>query len=245
MRNFFLNVLRVIIKFIVYVFAGSYKVVGRENVPATGPYLLVTNHMSAADVPVLLISFPGLSPRFFAGEKWETHWFFGPLMKLGGAIYIKRGEVDRKALREALAAIEQGDVFGLAPEGTRSRTKKMIRGRDGAAYLASKANIPILPVGLVNTDVVFGNMRRLRRTRMECHIGQPFTLPDLGHRPKSHELSAYTHLIMVHIAALLPERYHGYYADSPALAALARGEDAWPHCLEAATQPESNETGGL
>ncbi len=243
MRNFFLNVLRLIIKFIVYVFAGSYKVVGRENVPATGPYLLVTNHMSAADVPVLLISFPGLSPRFFAGEKWETHWFFGPLMKLGGAIYIKRGEVDRKALREALAAIEQGDVFGLAPEGTRSRTKKMIRGRDGAAYLASKANIPILPVGLVNTDVVFGNMFRLRRTRLECRIGQPFTLPDLGHRPKSHELSAYTHLIMVHIAALLPERYHGYYADSPALAALVRGEDAWPHCLEAIT--ESNETDSL
>lgn len=241
MRNLFLDTLRLIVKFVVYVFAGTYKVVGREHIPVTGPYLLVTNHMSAADVPLLLISFPGLSPRFFAGEKWESHWFFGPLMKWGGAIYIKRGEVDRKALKEALEAIEKGDVFGLAPEGTRSRTKKMIRGRDGAAYLASKANIPILPVGLVNTDVVFGNMRRLRRTRLECHIGQPFKLPDLGHRPKSSELVAYTHLIMIQIAALIPERYHGYYADSPALAALLRGEDPWPYCLTAATQA-SNDT---
>ncbi|MEI2611848.1 MAG: lysophospholipid acyltransferase family protein [Candidatus Promineifilaceae bacterium] len=233
MQNFFLNFLRLIVKLVVYLFFGTYKVVGYENCPAKGPYILVTNHMSAADVPVLLISFPGLAPRFFAGEKWESHWFFGPLMKWGGAIYIKRGEVDRKALKEGLEAIEQGAVFGLAPEGTRSRVRQMLRGRDGAAYLASKANVPILPVGLVNTDVVFANARHLRRTRLECHIGKPFMLPDLGHRPKSYELSAYTHLIMVQIAALLPERYYGYYADSPALAALLRGEDAWPYCLEA------------
>lgn len=232
-RIFFLNTLSLIIKLILYTCFGTYRVYGRENRPTAGPYILVTNHLSAADVPVLLISLPGLAPRFFAGEKWESHWFFGPVMRWGGAIYIKRGEVDRKALKEALAAIEQGDVFGLAPEGTRSRVGKLIRGRDGAAYLASKANVPILPIGLVNTDVVFGNARRLRRTRLECHIGQPFTLPDLGHRPKGHELSAYTHFIMIHIAALLPERYHGHYADSPALAALQRGEDPWPHCLAA------------
>lgn len=233
MRNAFLYFLRVIVKLVIYLFFGRYKVFGLENRPEKGPYLIVTNHMSAADVPLLLVSFPGLAPRFFAGEKWESHWFFGPLMRWGGAIYIKRGEVDRKALKEGLEAIAQGDVFGLAPEGTRSRTKQMIRGRDGAAYLASKANVPILPVGLVNTDVVFANGRRLRRTVLECHVGEPFTLPDLGHRAKSHELSAYTHLIMVKIAALLPERYHGYYADSPALAAIQRGDDPWPHCLEA------------
>ncbi|HSM19436.1 MAG TPA: lysophospholipid acyltransferase family protein, partial [Hyphomicrobiales bacterium] len=171
--------------------------------------------------------------RFFAGEKWERHIIFGPIMKAVGAIYINRGEVDRRALREALHALEAGSVFGLAPEGTRSKVRKLIAAKDGAAYLASRAQVPILPVGVVNTDRIGPNLLRLRRTRLETHVGQPFLLP-IGKRAKGPELEAATHLIMVHIANLIPERYHGYYAGSPALAALQRGEDPWPYCLAAA-----------
>lgn len=57
-------------------------------------------------------------------------------------------------------------------------------------------------------------------------------MPDLGRRTRATDLAAYTHLIMVHIAALIPERYWGEYSDSPALAALFAGEDPWPHCLQ-------------
>jgi len=177
--------------------------------------------------------------RFFAGEKWESHFLFGPIMRWVGAIYINRGEVDRRALREAIDALNNGSIFGLAPEGTRSRICKLIPGKDGAAYLASRVDVPIIPVGLTNTDILGENMKRLRRTPLEATIGRPFRLPLNGRRVRSGELSAMTHLIMVHIAALLPERYHGHYQESPALAALLAGEDPWPHCLAAEARREA------
>jgi 1-acyl-sn-glycerol-3-phosphate acyltransferase len=149
-----------------------------------------------------------------------------------GAIYINQGEADRRALKEALDALQAGAVFGLAPEGSRSQGGQMRVARDGAAYLASRSKVQVLPVGLVNLEVLFANVRRLRPTTVEVRIGQPFIVPEIGRRVRSGDLAAYTHLIMCHIAALLPERYHGHYAHSPALRALQRGEDPWPYCFE-------------
>ncbi len=205
-------------------------VTGKENIPTQGPYIVVLNHTSVADTPVLLISFPLMRWRFFAVNKWRKHPIYGPIMAWLGAIYVQRDEIDRNQLRQALAALEEGLVFGLAPEGTRSFTGELMQGKDGAAYLASRAQVPVLPVGIVGGDVLFRNALRLRPTHIEVRIGKPFCLPDLGRRVRSRDLAAYTHLIMAHIAALLPPRYRGYYHDSTAVAALLAGEDPWPHC---------------
>lgn len=225
-------VIRTIIRFIMFVL-GRFKVTGAEHIPAGGPFIAVTNHLSVADAPLLLISAPPMVLHFFAAEKWAKHPVYGPTMRWLGAIYINRGEADRSAITEALDALKAGGAFGLAPEGTRSATGAMQRAKDGAAYLATRTRVPILPAGLVNTDVLFANARRLRRTTLETHFGPAFYLPDIGRKPRQRELPAFTHYIMIHIAALLPEQYRGYYADSPALAALLAGEDPWPHCLEA------------
>ena len=218
---------------IVMVLFGRLNVVGLENIPAEGPYILAINHMSKADPPLVWISWPRVRIRFFAAEKWEKHLIFGPLMKHSGAVYINRGEVDRNALRQALTALKEGAIFGLAPEGTRSKVGALIEARDGAAYIASRADVPIVPVGMVNTDLLGHNMTHLRRTVVETRIGKAFELPKTSKRLKSGELAAYTHLIMIQIAELLPEHYWGYYADSPALEALLKAEDPWPYCLEA------------
>ncbi len=215
---------------IIQVLLADLKVTGREKIPANGPYLVTVNHMSTADTPLLLVSFPAQEWRFFAGEKWQDHRLWGPLMGWLGAIFIKRGEVDRRAIQEALAAIKDGDIFGLAPEGTRSKVGEMQPAKTGAAYLANRGQVPILPVGIVNSDILFASVRRLKRISVEVHIGEPYSLPDDGRRARSQDLDAYTHLIMVRIAALLPERYHGVYRDSRALAALLAGEDPWPYC---------------
>jgi 1-acyl-sn-glycerol-3-phosphate acyltransferase len=214
-------------------FSGRLRVTGRDNVPSNGPYIMVVNHMSKADPPLVMIAMPRVRMRFFAAEKWKKHMIFGPLLRWGGGIFINRGEVDRAPLREALKALQTESVFGLAPEGTRSRVGALIRARDGAAYLATRSKVTLLPVSVVNTDILGHNMARLRKTDIQINIGKPFTLPELQQRPKGAELSANTHLIMVHIAAMLPERHRGYYAESPALKAYLEGEDPWPYCLEA------------
>ena len=203
---------------------------GRHNLPENGSYLVVLNHTSTVDTPVLLLTFPIMKWRFFAVEKWKTHPVFGPIMAWLGAIYVARGEIDRVQLREALAAIEEGVVFGLAPEGTRSKTGQMMEAKDGAAYLATRTKIPIVPVGLVNCDTIFVNFKELKTTQVKVNIGEPFFLPDIGRRVRAKDLPAYTQYIMVKIAEQLPERYHGVYADSLALAAIKRGEEAWPYC---------------
>lgn len=203
---------------------------GRERLPATGPYLVLLNHTSAVDVAVLLLSFPLQRWRFFAVEKWRKHPIFGPLMGWLGAIYVARNQIDRQQIQLALTAVKEGAAFGIAPEGTRSRTGQMMAAKDGAAYIASRAQVPIVAVGLENTDRLFANVKKLKRTTIHVHISQPFSLPSVGERVRAAHLPRLTHYLMVHIAAQLPARYHGVYADSAALAALLRGEDAWPYC---------------
>jgi len=206
------------------------EVYGRENIPPSGPYILVVNHLSTADIAFPFIAFPVQPWRFFAGEKWADHPVWGPLMTWLGVIFIDRNTVDRRALREALAAVRDGAIFGLAPEGTRSKTGAMQPGKDGAAFLAAQSGVPLLPVGISNSDVLFASARRFRRARITMRIGTPFALPELDHRPRGRDLSAYTCLIMAHIAVLIEPRHRGVYAGSPALAALQAGEDPWSHC---------------
>ncbi len=209
---------------------------GRENIPASGPYIVVLNHCSTVDTPVLLLSFPTQRWRFFAVEKWKKHPIFGPLMAWLGAIYIAPNDVERQQLRAALDAIEEGIVFGLAPEGTRSRNGQLMAGKEGAAYLAARTGVPILPVGLENSDVLFSRFKKLKTTAVKVHIGRPFQLPELGRRVRGKDLASLTHFIMIHIANQLPARYHGVYDGNPALMALQRGEDPWPWCVHVANE---------
>ncbi|HID50893.1 MAG TPA: 1-acyl-sn-glycerol-3-phosphate acyltransferase, partial [Anaerolineae bacterium] len=224
------RLIRILVNILRLILLARIEVLGREHIPGERPYIVVLNHNSTVDTPVLLLTFPLQKWRFFAIEKWRHHPIYGPIMGWLGAIYVPRDDIDRRKLREALEAIEEGTVFGLAPEGTRSRTGQMMAGKDGAAYLAARTGAPILPVGLENTDVLFANFKRLRSTRLKVHIGEPFTLPEIGRRVRAKDLLACTHYIMIHIAAQLPPSYRGVYADSPALQALLAGEDPWPFC---------------
>ena len=115
---------------------------GREEIPAHGAYILVTNHLHWLDSPVVAVILPHRA-YVFAGEKWEKHWLLGPFFHSLGAIFVRRGEVDRQALRQALAVLQGGGVLGMAPEGTRSKTGGLQRGRTGAAYLAYRAGVPV------------------------------------------------------------------------------------------------------
>lgn len=184
---------------------------GRENFPEEGAYIVAPNHISAFDTPTLLIVIPHMA-RAFAAEKHRHHPFYAPLLTIMRSIWVRRGEVDRRAIREALEALEQGDVLGVAPEGTRARGPYALQpGKTGVAYLATRADVPVVPVGITGTERVKENLPRLRCTHVQVNVGEPIHLPKSG-RVSGAKLDEYTELIMHRIAALLPEEYRGVYA---------------------------------
>ena len=186
------------------------EVVGEDNFPEKGPYLLVANHISAYDSGVVFMLVPH-HIRGFAAAKHRRHPVYRFLLSLGNPIWVRRGEVDRKALREALATLESGCPMGLSPEGTRARGVYALQpAKTGAAYLATRADVPILPIGITGTEKIKNNLPRLRRTDVRVVIGELFRLPESGRVPSS-KLEEFTDLIMRRIAALLPEEYRGVY----------------------------------
>ena len=185
--------------------------IGSEHVPQQPPYLLVTNHLSALDIPVIQFVFPH-NIRAFAAIEHKSHPLFGPILEASEAIWVRRGEVDRQALREALSVLERGEALGMAPEGTRADESHALQpAKAGVAYIATRADVPIVPLGIAGTEKIKHNVRRLRRTHVRVAVGEPFRLPASGH-VRTKELREYTDLIMRRIADLLPPEYRGVYA---------------------------------
>lgn len=199
---------------------------GLENMPSQGPYILVSNHLSRVDAPLLLTVVRNNNVSGWAAAKYRSHPLFGLIVRLGGGIFIRRGEVDRDALTAAVAWLHEGNIFGIAPEGTRSKTGALIRAKTGAAYLADQAKVPIVPIAIMGTETMMSNLLRLRRSRLVVHIGAPFLLPPLQENERSKGLRRNTDEIMCRIAAMMPTTYHGAYADHPRLNELLSESDA-------------------
>ncbi|HFD39061.1 MAG TPA: 1-acyl-sn-glycerol-3-phosphate acyltransferase [Anaerolineae bacterium] len=202
---------RAVVGFLIRLLA-RLEVEGLEHVPDRGPYLLVSNHLHWLDPPVLGVVLPHRS-YVFAAEKWEHHWLIGPLMRSFNAIFVRRGEVDRKALRQALTVLKAGGVLGLAPEGTRSKTGGLQQGRHGASYMAYRAGVPLLPAVVYGQEKVFPSLRRLRRATVRVVFGPPFEPPPIEGKAGAEEIHALTQETMYRLAALLPPEYRGVYGD--------------------------------
>ena len=198
------------------------EVQGRDLVPDQGPYILTANHLHWMDSPVLLTVMPHPA-RVFAGEKWANRFLIGFLLKSVNAIFVHRGEVDRKALREALATLKAGGVLGMAPEGTRSKTGGLQRGRSGAAYLAFHSEVTLAPVVCTGQEHTISSLLRLRRARVRVVFGPPFTPPPVEGKVTSAHLDSFTEEIMYRLAALLPPEYRGVYANVPEIEHFNQG----------------------
>lgn len=128
---------------------------GYERLPAEGPAILCPNHISFLDSAFLMLTVPrNIS---FVGkaeymDSWKTKYLFPAL----GMIPIDRsgGDKSTAALDTAQRVLERGELFGIFPEGTRSRTGQLFKGRTGAARLAMSLDCPIYPVGIVGTDAI-------------------------------------------------------------------------------------------
>ncbi len=191
----------------------SWKVEGRENVPLTGPLILVANHAHVVDPIFLVFAFPRWI-TFVAKEELFRSLFLRFWLRWAGSLPLQReGKVREKQriLEGARKALEEGLILGMFPEGARSHDGKLRKGRHGPAVIASKTETPVLAVGIAGTDKIHGIGWLWRRPAIVVTIGKPFRLPPTNSKISRSQMQLLTARLMGEIAALLPPEYQGVY----------------------------------
>jgi 1-acyl-sn-glycerol-3-phosphate acyltransferase len=215
-----------VIRFLVPVLT-RFHIVNPEYISPTGGFLLTTNHVSRLDTPLLIPSTEREDVVAIVAKKYQKKPLFRWLLdRIGNIIWMDREKTDFSAIRQALNHLREGHIVGIAPEGTRSKDSTgLLEGKQGAAVLAARAKVPILPVGIIGSDKVYQNWLRLRRPPITIRFGKPYELPAIDMEDREAWLNRYTDEIMCRIAALLPPSYRGFYADHPRLQELLDEQD--------------------
>ena len=128
------------------------RIIGAENVPKTGAIILASNHVSAVDPPFLGSTLN--RPLFYMAKKeLFSNFILGPLIKRLNTVPVDRGIFDRKALQVSLEILKNGEGLIMFPEGTRSKTGKLGKGKPGIGMLARSAVVPIVPAYIHNSKI--------------------------------------------------------------------------------------------
>jgi 1-acyl-sn-glycerol-3-phosphate acyltransferase len=208
---------------------GRGQVAGLENIPSEGPLIVVSNHISWLDPPLIGATL-GRHVHFMAKEELFSVPFVGWVVKNYGAFPVRRGESDRQAMHTALATLRAGGVLGMFPEGHRSETAQLQPGHSGAAVLAMRTGAPVLPIGITGSQNLLRLPGLLTRPRYKLNFGRTFVLAPRASRREcdskiDHKIAGKIDKerlprdalaealdeMMQHIAELLPEEYKGVY----------------------------------
>ncbi len=217
----FLKSLRLILRLVLRLIA-RVELIDFDRIPETETIIVVTNHLGRLDAILGYVLIDRTDVIMLVAEKYEQvplwRWVGNKL----GVIWLNRFEADIHALRETTRRLKQGGILAVAPEGTRSPTESLQKGKPGAVFLAAKANVPLIPVALWGTEdrVVKARLRRFKRLDISIRAGEPFTLPPMDRKNRDAYLAAQTDEVMCRIGALLPEKYRGVYAEHPRLKEL-------------------------
>ncbi len=209
LRLAFRRLLRLLARFLVGLLTRS-TFLGIDHLSRRSPALFAANHLGDADAVVLLAAFP-VGPEVLAKIELRDFPILGKLMDGYGVIWLHRGRPDRRALRFALEAFTQGRSVAVAPEGRYSLAHGLELGGHGAAYLAAKAGVPVIPIAVRGTEnqLVYGSLCRLRRPKIAVTVGEPVEL-ESGENERE-ALEENTRRIMRALAALLPPDRRGAY----------------------------------
>jgi 1-acyl-sn-glycerol-3-phosphate acyltransferase len=192
------------------------RVDGRQHIPERGPAILACNHISFCDSFFLPLVVPR-RVRYVAKaeyfDNWKVAWFF----RANGHIPIRRGEgADwKRAMEAAAGALAAGELFGIYPEGTRSKDGKLHRGHTGVAMLAVRTGAPVIPIGFIGTDKAqpVGSKFIWPFKRITIRIGPPIDFAAEAAQPRGQRaLRAMTDRVMAEIQKLSGQEYTGRYA---------------------------------
>jgi 1-acyl-sn-glycerol-3-phosphate acyltransferase len=187
-------------------FLAPWRLEGAENIPRSGGYILVANHINWKDPPWIEFAL-GRAIRYMGKQELFETPVVGFLLRAIGAFPVRRGEVDRRALQVALAVLAAGQPLGLFAEGHRSESGQLIRGRPGVAYVAQRSGAPIIPLAVSGTRGA--RLGAFWRRDIVIRVGAPFRASDLD--AKSDDQQAVVDAIMRRVAVLMPPEQRGVY----------------------------------
>jgi 1-acyl-sn-glycerol-3-phosphate acyltransferase len=207
---------------------------GQENIPASGPLLVVANHFHFLDPLVVIHTAPW--PIEFVGGAQTPNAppAVGWISKLFGVIPTYRGTGSRETLQSSEAILKQNGVLAIFPEGG-SWATVLRPARPGTAFLAYRTQAKILPVGIDGMVGFFQRFRWSQRVNVRLKFGKPFGPFDHfeGTRPSRSELDELGHVIMRNISLLIPPEKRGYYSEDPLIREAARGTEIYPWATQA------------
>lgn len=205
------------------------EITGLENLPASGPLIMVGNHFSFID-PVCFVRLSPWQLEFVGGAQTPHAPVWSRIIPfLWGYHPLYRGTGAADSIKAAVSILNQGGVLGIFPEGGNWAT--VLRpARPGVSFIAVQSGAPILPVGLVGMNDVFPALGKMRRAKIQIRIGKPFGpyKADGKGRDKRQQLDEIGHDIMRHVAELLPQEKRGCYSDDPAIREAAKGTEIYP-----------------
>ena len=219
-KHTFLRILRAIARFVLKVIA-RIEIIGSIDYQ-TGGYIITGNHIGRLEAFLVILLADRDDIILILAEKYKKYAFWRYVAEKVDGIWINRFDADFGALRVVLKRLQNGDVLAVAPEGTRSPTESLLPGRPGAAYLAAKSSLPIIPIGVVGTEdrVVRYRLKRLKKLDITIRVGEPYRLPPMPKGDRDAWLQEQTDEVMCQIAALLPPDHRGVYAGHPRLRQL-------------------------
>lgn len=186
-----------------------------DKVPHQGPLLMMVNHTSNLEGPML---YAFLQPRKLVAmakqELWD-HKFMAYLMNLWGSIPVDRQNMGRATMDACFKALDEKHILAIAPEGTRSHDGKLQEGKGGIAFIAHKKDVPMISVAVVGFTEFKKNIKRLRRTVITVRVGEVFEIVQKGGRIDADTRQALADEIMLRLAALMPPSLRGHYEDKP------------------------------
>jgi 1-acyl-sn-glycerol-3-phosphate acyltransferase len=198
------------------IYVRKFEVVGKEHIPPEGPIILASNHLNNADPPMIALAIRPRYPMYMAKREMIRWPILGPAFRIFGAFPVRRGEADLSALRAATEVIKGGALLVMFPEGTRTRTGGLTKGHPGTALIALRTGVPVLPVAITGSEGIgwpWLFLKPFSVRHVKVTIGEPFRVPPVERINTKSTLEAHE-TIMRHIAALLPPKYRGVYADN-------------------------------
>ena len=192
----FYRLTRVIFKILFGIFFRP-KIIGRENIPKKGAFILAANHMSNFDPP-FVGTFAGRMVSYMAKEELFRNPILAAALRGINTFPVKRGAADKGAIKNAVKILKGGGCLGIFPEGTRSKTGRIGKAESGVSLIAAMTNAPIIPAAIVNTDKIFS--AEVKFPRLALVFGTPIYFS--GNTKDKDELANFAKNIMVEVSKL-------------------------------------------